>query len=48
MEVMGQFHIEDPIHGYGHELFITSNKKKTKKGGGWRRKTKKKSIRKKR
>jgi len=48
MEVMGQFHIEDPIHGYGHELFIKSNKKQTKKGGGWRRKTKKKSIRKRR
>ena len=45
MEVMGQFHIEDPIRGYGHELFIKPNKKKTKKGGGWRRKTKKKSRR---
>jgi len=43
MEVMGQFHIEDPIHGYGHNLFIKSNKK----GGGWRRKTKKKSRRRK-
>ena len=48
MEVMGQFHIEDPIHGYGHELFIKPNKKKTKKGGGWRRKTKKKTRRKRR
>lgn len=44
MEVMGQFHIEDPIHGYGHELIMKSNKK----GGGWRRKTKKKSRRKRR
>lgn len=44
MEVMGQFHIEDPIRGYGHELFMKSNKK----GGGWRRKTKKKSRRKRR
>jgi hypothetical protein len=48
MEVMGQFHIEDPIRGYGHELFMKSNKKQTKKGGGWRRKTKKKSRRKRR
>ncbi len=48
MEVMGQFHIEDPIRGYGHELIMKSNKKKTKKGGGWRRKTKKKSRRKRR
>lgn len=45
MEVMGQFHIEDPIRGYGHELIMKSNKKQTKKGGGWRRKTKKKSRR---
>lgn len=44
MEVMGQFHVGDPIHGYGHKLFIKSNKK----GGGWRRKTKKKSRRRRR
>jgi hypothetical protein len=48
MEVMGQFHIDDPIHGYGHELIMKPQKKKTKKGGGWRRKTKNKSRRRRR
>lgn len=41
---MGQFHIEDPIRGYGHELFIKPNKKKTKKGGGLRRKLKRRVV----